>query len=137
MRSYEAPFIEHNPLKDGAVCWTLSVPIFEASALAIERVLSDFQSDPAAGPADPSTDPSTPPGTQRATKGTTNTGERRRGQALSEQEKKIYKRIIKTAKRLNLPNRTAGNTAKIANAAKVDTSIVTKALKWGHKHHQY
>jgi len=102
-------------------------------------------SDPAVRRIDPSTDPSTtpgtppepPPGTESEAKGTTNTGERRRGQALSKQEEKEYRRIINTAKRLNLPNRTVGNTAKIADAAKVDTGIVTKALKWGRRHGRY
>jgi len=42
---YKSQPIDHLPLKDGAVCWTLSVPIFEASALALERVLSDLQSN--------------------------------------------------------------------------------------------
>ena len=32
LRSYPTPSVEHFPLKDGATCWTLSVPLFEASA---------------------------------------------------------------------------------------------------------
>jgi len=98
-------------------------------------------SDSAAGTADLSTDPSTTPGTTPGTsggaKGTTGTGERRRGQALLKQEEKEYRRIIRIAKRLNLPSRTVGNTVKIAEAAKVDTGVVTKVLKWGRKHGQY
>ena len=48
---------------DGASYQELSIPIFEASALAIERVLRGFQSDPPAGTTNPSTDASTTPGT--------------------------------------------------------------------------
>jgi hypothetical protein len=78
LRSYESRSIgrDRHPLEDGAVCWTLpdSIGIFEASALAIQRVLDDFQSDPAAGTAKPSTNPSKTPettaGTTRESKGT-------------------------------------------------------------------
>lgn len=95
--------------------------------------------DPAAVTTDPSSDtsttPGTPPGTERAAKGKADTRERRRGQSLTREEDEEYRRIIKAARKLNLPNRFPGKNAKIAAAAKIENPhLVSKALKWGRKH---
>jgi hypothetical protein len=76
-------------------------------------------------PLDTPTHPTTPP------KGTPSTPERRQGQALRPEEKRVYKHVIRTAKDLNLPHRTPGNYAKISNAAKVPIEVVRNAMKWG------
>src|SRR5262249_7811911 len=59
---------------------------------------------------------------------------RRRGQALTSEEKKLYQKIIRIAKRLKLPHRAPGNVAKIAEKASTAEETVQRALKWGRKH---
>jgi hypothetical protein len=105
---------------------------------SLERYRNASQSDPAARTTKPSGKPATSrPGTPQATreaKGTPGTPARRRGQALTPDEKKAYEQVIRAARRLNLPPRTPGNLAKIAAAAGVDLDVADRALKWGRKH---
>jgi hypothetical protein len=63
LRSHESANVEHQALKEGGRCRTLSVGTFEASALALEWVLGGLQSGPPAGTIDPAAGTSTPPGT--------------------------------------------------------------------------
>jgi hypothetical protein len=63
------------------------------------------------------------------------TSDRRRGQPLTDDEKRVYREIIATADRLNLPKGKPGRVKRIAKAAKIDDlGLVLKALKWGRKH---
>jgi hypothetical protein len=93
--------------------------------------------DPSVGSVDAAVGPIRPPGdtapagATHTAKGTPSTPKRRRGQALSADEKRLYERVVRAARRLNLASRSPGNLAKIAYAAKVgDVEVVKKALKW-------
>jgi hypothetical protein len=77
---------------------------------------------------DTRTRPTTPP------KGTPGTQERRRGQALTKEEKTTYIRILETAKGLKLPHRYPNKNVEIAEAAGCHVSTVIKARKWGLRH---
>jgi hypothetical protein len=70
----------------------------------------------------------------RTAKGTPGTPERRSGQALTANEKKLYERIIRAARRLKLTPRMPGNVAKVADEAGVDREVAIKALRWGRRH---
>jgi hypothetical protein len=59
---------------------------------------------------------------------------RRLGQALKEEEKRTYIRILKTANGLKLPHRYPNKNVEIAKAAGCDVSTVIKARKWGLRH---
>src|SRR5262249_39708337 len=69
-------------------------------------------------------------------KGIPGTPQRRRGQALTDDVRRTYDRVLRIAKKLRLPHRASGNAAKVAAAANLDLDIVRKALKWGRRHHR-
>jgi hypothetical protein len=74
------------------------------------------------------------PQATREAKGTPGKSGRRRGQALTSDERETYLRVIRKAKRLGLPPRTPGNLARVAAAAGVDRDFANRALMWGRKH---
>jgi hypothetical protein len=76
----------------------------------------------------------TNPRGKREAKGTPDSSQRRRGQKLTDDERKTYLRVIKTAKQLELAHRRRGRIAEIAAAAKVEVEVARNALKWGRKH---
>jgi hypothetical protein len=116
----------------------LSVPDDEPADPAPPGRLDASESDQRDEMTDPSGDPATPPpGTRQATrvaKGTPGKPGRRRGEALTPDEKRTYERVIRKARRLNLPPRMPGNLAKVADAAGVDLDVANLALKWGRRH---
>jgi hypothetical protein len=123
------PYDQWDPLEEEA-----DLARWEELIAIIERALpppARPSADPPIGssPGDPAT-----AGATHTAKGTPDTPERRRGQALTADEKKLYLRIIRQAKRLKLPSRMPGNVAKIAAAAAVDREIAIKALRWGRRH---
>jgi hypothetical protein len=83
-------------------------------------------------PADP---PPTSPTVAQAThaaKGTPGGSGRKKGQPLTDQEEKVYRRIISELKKL--PHATTNKKAKVSEKLGIDIKMVVKADKWGRRH---
>jgi hypothetical protein len=85
--------------------------------------------DPPGRPATPSQEST---GTSNEAKGTPDTPERLNGQALTQDEKKLYKRIVRELKK-QLHGST-GKKTKVADKLGIDIKLVVRADKWGRRH---
>jgi hypothetical protein len=102
---------------------------YASAEMTLQAIELRMRNEDAHTPADPAAGPA--PDDLTATQDDIYPAQRR-GQRLPPAKEKLYRNVLKTAKKL--PYRVTGNMAKIAAEHNIDVATVRKILKWGRRH---